>query len=291
MSDEETRYFCNRDDWLDGTSLITSLTYMPTMVKPFLRSVYSGNNLLLLDLTIAGSTGPNSPEALLTQIHSQVLFMMILAQTINPGVACVHGGIPDVLGVGGDLCYSDPGQPLINSAMARLNMWVTGYPSAQSGGSTSIIDDIPAAVEESELSRNTLREYGVHILRHAMGALGSLNYFSLEKFVQDCERERETRKIWLKTRHDFVVPLYLPEDKGVVSGIREIAEKGGPRNANHTLNNVGAFLGWRRRLTEAAAKKIYFPELRNSINHHRSRPQRVPREESTTQLQDTLFPG
>ena len=69
-----------------------------------------------------------------------------------------------------------------------------------------------------------------------MGALGSLNYFSLEKFVQDCERERETRKIWLMTRHDFVVPLYLPKDKGVVRGIREIAD--------HTLNNISAFMDW-----------------------------------------------
>ncbi|MEA2058962.1 MAG: hypothetical protein U9P10_00170 [Thermodesulfobacteriota bacterium] len=71
--------------------------------------------------------------------------MMILAETVNPGVCCVHGGIPDVMGISGDLCYSDPRQPLINSAMARLNLWVTGIPSAQSGGSTSIINDIPAA--------------------------------------------------------------------------------------------------------------------------------------------------
>jgi trimethylamine--corrinoid protein Co-methyltransferase len=291
MSDQETAWFCNRDDWLDGTSLITSLTFMPSMVKPFLRSIRSGNNLLLLDLTIAGSTGPMSPEALLTQVHAQVLFMMILAQTINPGVCCVHGGIPDVLGISGDLCYSDPGQPLINSAMARLNLWVTGYPSAQSGGSTSIISDIPAAVEESELSRNTLRGYGVHILRHAMGALGSLNYFSLDKFIQDCERERETRRIWLKTRHDFVVPLYLPQDKGVVSGIREIAEKGGAKNADHTLNNVGAFIDWRRRLIATGEKKVYFPELRNSLQNGKDELLRAPQTACTTQLKDTLFPG
>lgn len=290
MSDEETSWFRGRDDWLDGTSLITSLTYMRSMVQPFLRSVRSGNNLLLLDLTIAGSTGPISPEAILTQIHAQVLFMMILAQTLNPGVCCVHGGIPDVLGVGGDLCYSDPGQPLINSAMARLNMWVTGYPSAQSGGSTSIINDIEAAVEESELSRNTLREYGVHILRHAMGALGSLNYFSLDKFMQDCERERETRRIWLKTRHDFVVPLYFPGDKGVVRGIREIAEKGGAKHADHTLNNVGSFIDWQKRLVAAAEKKVYFPELRNSLQSGRNRPLRATEDACATQLKDTLFP-
>ena len=289
MTDEQAAYFRDRDDWLDGTSLITCMTYMPTMVAPFLRSVRSGNNLLLLDLTIAGSTGPISPEGMLTQIHAQVLFMMILAQTINPNVLCVHGGIPDVLGIGGDLSYSDPGQPLVNSAMARLNMWVTGFPSAQSGGSTSIVDNITAAVEESELSRNLLREYGVHILRHAMGAMGSLNFFSLDKFIQDCERERETRKVMLKTRHDFVVPLYFPEDKRVVRGIREIAEKGGPKNADHTLSNVGTFIEWRKHLVKMSEKKVYYPELRNVLEKDRAEFRRVPLEQRQGQLQETFF--
>jgi trimethylamine--corrinoid protein Co-methyltransferase len=215
--------------------------------------------------------------------------MMVFAQTLNPGLVCVHGGIPDVLGIEGDLSYSDPGQPIINSAMARLNMWVTGFPSAQSGGSTSIIDNIPLAVEESELSRNTLRECGVHILRHAMGALGSLNYFSHEKFIEDCKRERAARRIWLKTRHDFVVPLYVPEDKQVVRGIREIAEKGGPKNADHTLNNVGAFLKWRQKLAAATEKISYFPELQNTIRKDREEFNRTRGEDQASQLQETFF--
>lgn len=289
MTDEEVRFFSGRDDWLDGTSLITGMGFMSSMVKPFIRSAQSGNNLLLLDLTIAGSSGPATPEALLTQIHAQVLFMMVLAQTIYPGIGCVHGGIPDVLGVAGDLDYSDPGQPLINSAMARLNLWVTGMPSAQSGGSTSILNDIPSAVEESEISRDTLRTYGVHILRHAMGAMGNLNFFSLDKFIQDCEREREARRLWLKTRHDFIVPLHFPEDKNVVKGIKEIAEKGGPKNADHTLYNVGAFHRWHEKLTEEARKKEYYPDLEESIDDATKPLERGSEEESYTQLQDTFL--
>lgn len=265
MSDEEITFFRNKEDWLDGTSLITSLTFMPSMVRPFIRSIQNCRNILLLDLTIAASTGPASPAALLTQVHAQVLFMVVLAQTINPGVCCVHGGIPDVLGSGGDLSYSDPGQPIINSAMARLNMWYTGLPSAQSGGSTSIVYDIPAAVEESELSRNTLREYGVHILRHSLGSLGSLNYFSREKFIMDCEREREARRIWLQTKHDFVIPLHVPEDHNVISGIREIISKGGPKNADHTLNNIDSFNQWHAKLIKESEKKVYYPDLKDTI--------------------------
>ena len=289
MSDKEAAYFENRDDWMDGTSLLTSMTFMPNMVDPFIRSARAGNNLLLLDLTIAGASGPASPEALLTQIHAQVLFMMMLAQTIHPGVGCVHGGIPDVLGVGGDLDYSDPGQPIINSAMARLNLWVTGFPSAQSGGSTSIVNDIPAAVEESEYSRNTLRLYGVHILRHAMGAMGNLNYFSLEKFIEDCKRERTARLQWLKTRHDFVVPLHLPEDPDAVSGIREIAERGGAKNADHTLQHVDAFARWHKVLADAGDEKTYFPELKDAAMVIGEAVERGSEEEAIAQLQKTFL--
>jgi hypothetical protein len=90
MTDEQTVCFRNREDWLDGTRLITSMIYMPSMAAPFPGSVRSGNNLLLLDLTIAGSTGPISAESLLTQIHAQVLFMIILVRIINPTPPC-HG--------------------------------------------------------------------------------------------------------------------------------------------------------------------------------------------------------
>jgi trimethylamine--corrinoid protein Co-methyltransferase len=287
MADRDLAFFHGKEDWLDGTSLITSLTYMPTMVAPFIRSIQNCSNVLLLDLTIAASSGPASPAALLTQVHAQVLFMIVLAQTISPGVCCVHGGIPDVLGSGGDLCYSDPGQPIINSAMARLNMWVTGLPSAQSGGSTSIIDDIPLAVEESELSRNTLREYGVHILRHSLGTLGSLNYFSLDKFIQDCERERDARRIWMETRHDFVIPLLVPEDKQVIAGIREIIQKGGPKNADHTLNNIDSFNQWHAKLVEQSEKKIYYPNLKDTIKSRHNKIKRVNDKDHETQLADS----
>ena len=87
----------------------------------------------------------------------------------------MHGGIPSVTEAGGNISYSSPHQTFINAALARVNTWITGFPSAQTGGSTSLMELTPQAVYESESSRNSLRKYGVHIVRHAMGALGSLN--------------------------------------------------------------------------------------------------------------------
>lgn len=266
FSDDEMKFLLGKDHWVDGTSLITSFSPMGTMVSPFLRSARSGANLLLLDFTIAGSSGPGSPEALLTQIHAQVLFMMVVAQTVNPGVLCLHGGIPSVTEAGGNLSYSSSHQPLINAAMARVNTWITQFPSAQSGGSTSISEFTSEAVIESSLSRNTLRKYGVHIIRHAMGAMGSLNFFSPEKFEEDCERERSNLQLFSNAPQDRgIIPLYTPVDPEAMEGIREIAGKGCPKNAEHTLRNVDSFFSWEKFINESAKDKLYYSNINDTV--------------------------
>ncbi|MDZ7761771.1 MAG: trimethylamine methyltransferase family protein [Desulfovermiculus sp.] len=246
MSTDQSMHLAGRDDWLDGTSLLTSFTPMSNMVTPFLRSAANGNNLLLLDLSISGASGPNSPEALLTFIHAQVLFMMILVQTIRPGTVCVHGGIPGVVGTDGDISYTNPSQWLLNEAMARLNLWVTGFPSAQSGGSTSVSEDLSQAIIESKNSRRRIRRYGAHIIRHALGTLGNLKYFNSQKFEEDCKAENEARK-YVNTNaigEISVLPLHLPEDDHAVQAILEFAKKGTPKITDHTLRNVGVFKQW-----------------------------------------------
>ena len=266
MSDDEVTFLKDKEHWVDGTSLITSLSPMNNMVDPFLRSARTGNNLLLIDQSIAGISGPGSPEAFLTQNHAQVIFMMVIAQTVNPGISCIHCGIPSVIGAGGNLSYSSPHQTFINAALARVNTWITGFPSAQTGGSTSLPDVTPQALTDSELSRNTLRKYGVHILRHAMGALGSLNFFSLEKFLEDCARERRSRIIFESIPKDTgMIPMYFPGDDQALAGIREIAEKGNPKNADHTLKNVDSFRLWEERIIQAAKKKCYYPQLNDIV--------------------------
>ena len=266
MAADKVTFLKDKEHWLDGTSLIASLAPMSNMVEPFLRSARAGNNLLLIDQTIAGVSGAGSPESFLTQNHAQVIFMMIIAQTVNPGVLCMHGGIPSVTEAGGNLSYSSPHQTLVNAALARVNIWITGFPTSQTGGSTSLTDLTPQAVFESELSRNSLRKYGVHILRHAMGALGRLNFFSVEKFLEDCERERHSRKIFETCPKNVgVIPLYFPGDDHALEGIREIAEKGNPKDAEHTLKNVDSFRQWEKIINDAAKKKLYCPQLNDTV--------------------------
>ncbi|MCA1794442.1 MAG: trimethylamine methyltransferase family protein [Desulfobacteraceae bacterium] len=266
MNNDEVTFFKGKADWVDGTSLITSLASMNNMVDPFLRSARTGNNLLLIDQSIAGVSAPGSPEALLTQNHAQVIFMMVIAQTVNPGISCVHCGIPSVTEAGGNLSYSSPHQTFINAAMARINTWITHFPSAQTGGSTSLSDVTSQALIDSELSRNSLRKYGVHIVRHALGALGSLTFFSLEKFLEDCESERCSKEVFNAISKDQgMIPLYFPNDDHALAGIREIAEKGNPKFADHTLKNVDSFHHWEKIIKQAAKNKRYYPQLNDIV--------------------------
>jgi hypothetical protein len=41
-----------------------------------------------------------------------------------------------------------------------------------------------------------------------------------------------------------MIPMYFPGDDQALAGIREIAEKGNPKNADHTLKNVDSFRLW-----------------------------------------------
>ena len=103
-------------------------------------------------------------------------------------------------------------------------------------------------------------------MRHAMGALGSLNFFSLEKFLEDCERERRSRMIFDAIPKDIgVIPMYFPADAQAFEGIREIAEKGNPKNADHTLINVDSFRQWEDNIRQAAEKKVYYPQLNDMV--------------------------
>jgi trimethylamine---corrinoid protein Co-methyltransferase len=99
-----------------------------------------------------------------------------------------------------------------------------------------------------------------------MGTLGSLNFFSLEKFLEDCERERGAKRSFDESPTDRgIIPMYFPADESALAGIREIAEKGNPKSADHTLRNVDSFRLWENTINEAAKQKIYYPQLSDTV--------------------------
>ena len=174
-------------------------------------------------------------------IQAVVLFMLAVAQTVNPGMVCMFGGMPCTTKPNGDLAYSQDSMDMLNVAVSRINMWITGLPTVQSGGSTEQKEPGAEALADGIRGRRILTEFGVHTARHCFGVLDNLNFFSEEAFIQDCESYRKYRE---EKSDTFVLkPLYTPEDPHAFEVISNVAS-GDYHVDYHTTANLSAFEDW-----------------------------------------------
>lgn len=249
MDDEDAvNWFVGRDDWHDSICGIKSpLICMDDMMDALIRSARAGNNLRLTTMPLAGRTAPQTPEACMIVTHAEVLFMLAVAQAVNPGMLCMFGGMPCTTKPDGDLAYTHDAMNLLNVAVARLNMWVTGLPTVQSGGSTE--EKVPGekALNDGIRGRRILCEYGVHNARHCFGVLDNLNFFSEKAFLADCQAQRE----YLKSRsgESVLKPLYLPTDDQAFDVIQRVASCDYHVDA-HTTAHLNTFDEWAERLNK-----------------------------------------
>jgi trimethylamine--corrinoid protein Co-methyltransferase len=240
--EDAVRWFAGRDDWHDSICGVKSpLTCMDDMMDALIRSARTGNNLRLTTMPLAGRTAPQTPEACTIITHAEVMFMLAVAQTVNPGMLCMLGGMPCTTRSDGDLDYSHDAMNLLNVAVARLNMWVTGLPTVQSGGSTSEKTPNERAFLDGKRGRRTLCDFGVHCARHCFGVLDNLNFFSAAAFERDCQAHRE----YLASRQEVttLMPLYLPEDPQAFDVIQRVASSDYHVDY-HTTANLTAFDDW-----------------------------------------------
>ncbi len=241
-SEDAVRWFAGRDDWHDSICAVKSpLTSMDNMMDALIRSARAGNNLRLTTMPLVGRTAPQTPEACIVITHAEVMFMLAVAQTLNPGMVCLFGGMPCTTRPDGDLDYSHDAMNLLNVAVARLNMWVTKLPTVQSGGSTGVKIPDERALADGSRGRRILCDFGVHNARHCFGVLDNLNFFSEKAFLADCQAHRE----YLQTRKsdNQLKPLYLPADDQAFDVIERVAS-GDYHVDYHSTANLSAFDDW-----------------------------------------------
>ncbi|MGD8212863.1 MAG: trimethylamine methyltransferase family protein, partial [Desulfobacterales bacterium] len=240
--DDAVKWFSGREDWHDSICGIKSpLTAMDDMLQAIVKSAEAGNNLRLTTMPLAGRTSPQTPQGCLILNQAEVMFMLAVAQIVRPGVLCMFGGMPCTTGPHGDLAYSHDAMNLLNVAVARVNMWLTGLPTVQSGGSTEEKKPNDNALQDGIRGRRILCEFGVHHARHCFGVLDNLNFFSEDAFVNDCDAHRT----YLKTKPEKITlkPLYIPPDDQALEVIRRVA--GGDYYVDyHTTANISVFDDW-----------------------------------------------
>ncbi len=239
--DESVNWFAGRDDWHDSICGVKSpLICMDDMMGALMRSARAGNNIRLTTMPLAGRTAPQTPEACIMITHAEVLFMLAVVQTIKPGALCMYGGMPCPTLPEGDLAYSDDSTNLLNAAVARLNIWITGLPSVQSGGSTAQKQPGDAALQDGIRGRHILCKFGVHNARHCFGVLDNLNFFSEAAFELDCQAQRQALA---HVPTDMLAPLYLPADDHATEVIERVASNDYHVDF-HTTANIAAFDNW-----------------------------------------------
>lgn len=242
------KWFAGREDWHDSICGVKSpLICMDDMMDALIKTARAGNNLRLTTMPLAGRTAPQTPEACIVITHAEVMFMLTVAQTVQPGMLCMFGGMPCPTKPDGDLAYSDDAMDLLNVAVARLNMWVTGLPSVQSGGSTEEKAPGEKALADGMRGRQILCDFGVHNARHCFGVLDNLNFFSEEAFLKDCEAHRQ----YLKTAGlpGELKPLCFPADAQAFDVVSRVAS-GDYHVDFHTTANISAFDDWARAVAE-----------------------------------------
>jgi trimethylamine--corrinoid protein Co-methyltransferase len=242
--EEAAKWFGGRDDWHDSICGVKSpLICMDNMMDALIKSARAGNNLRLTTMPLAGRTAPQTPEACIIITHAEVMFMLAVAQTVNPGMLCMFGGMPCTTRPDGDLDYSHDAMNLLNVAVARLNLWVTHLPTVQSGGSTGVKTPDDRALTDGIRGRRILCDFGVHNARHCFGVLDNLNFFSEKAFWADCQSQRE----YLANRcgDGDLKPLYLPSDDQAFNVIQRVASSDYHVDY-HTTANLSAFDDWAR---------------------------------------------
>lgn len=241
-AEDSIKWFAGRDDWHDSIcGLKSPLTCMDDMMDSLILSARSGNNLRLTTMPLAGRTAPQTPEGCMIINQAEVMFMLAVAQTVNPGMLCMFGGMPCPTKPSGDLAYSNPSMDMLNVAVSRINTWVTGLPTVQSGGSTEEKEPNDQALSDGMRGKRILSTFGVHNARHCFGVLDNLNFFSEEAFVRDCEAYRQYRK---QQNGSFTLtPLYTPEDPKAFDVIMNV--KSGDYHVDyHSTANISAFDDW-----------------------------------------------
>ena len=247
-SSEAVKWFSGRNDWHDSICGIKSpLICMDNMMDALVHSAQAGNNLRLTTMPLAGRTAPQTPEACILITHAEVMFMLAVAQTVNPGILCMFGGMPCTTRPDGDLDYSHDAMNLLNVAVARLNMWVTKLPTVQSGGSTGAKIPDERALADGMRGRRILCGFGIHNSRHCFGVLDNLNFFSEKAFLADCQAQRE----YLQKSNDDgdLKPLYLPTDDQAFEVIARVASSDYHVD-QHTTANLSAFDDWAKTVAD-----------------------------------------
>lgn len=143
--------------------------------------------LIILNMILAGASGPVRLPSLMALVNAEILGGVILAQLAGPGTPLIYGttSCPIFMKTGGAET-SSPETMWISSAIMQLARFY-GLPCRTGGALTdSLRPDAQAMAEGALNMMNTVRG-GAHFILHSLGMIGGFIGFSFEKWIMDEE--------------------------------------------------------------------------------------------------------
>lgn len=182
-------------------------------------------------MPIAGMTAPCTIPGLLITQNCEILGTLVLAQLINPGNPMLYGCIGTVANMrNASAPIGTPETRIIEIASAQIARYY-GLPTRGNVGlndSNSV--DFQAGAESAFQYINAIRG-GINLLA-GMGAMGSWNIGSLEKFVLDAELAAYIRR--------FFKPLEFTKENMAVDLINQVGPRGQFVTEEHTFHHFRA---------------------------------------------------
>ena len=180
---------------------------------PFVKVVRSGLPVFAAALPMAGISAPYCYNGVLTITHAEVLFAICAAQLLNPGITCIHAGLPSIADhrFGYIPNYGLMSHNILNLLMAHLNMMLN-LPTIQSGCTTNEEQVTERALNDARLGIALFKHYGFHMLRHAFGFLRGMVDFSIAKLETVIKIAEE---VGPEDAPEIVMPCY--DERGMES--------------------------------------------------------------------------
>jgi trimethylamine--corrinoid protein Co-methyltransferase len=197
------------------------------MLDGWMRLARRGQGLVVTPFTLAGAMAPVTMAGAVAQSLAEGLAAVVLAQVINPGVACMIGTFTSNVDMKtGAPAFGTPEYMRATQMTGQMARYY-GLPMRASGVCAANVPD-GQAMWETEHSLWSAIQAGAHMVYHAAGWLEGGLIASPEKFIMDCEVIAQLQRYMDPTIWD------TSDDALAVDAIREVGPNGHFFGIQHT---------------------------------------------------------
>ena len=208
---------------------LSPLQYSAAMAGSIIEYARFRQPLVILDMIMAGTSGPVKLPGLFVLMNAEILAGIVLAQLVGPGTPVIYGttSCPTNMRTGA-ACIGSPETYIISSATNQLARFYK-LPCRTGGSLTDSLIPDAQALAEGALALSTAVRNGTNFILHACGMIGTYIGTNLEKWLIDEELCGMVRQM--------MVPITVTDEEIDVAGLQSVGIGGNYLTHPTTLEN------------------------------------------------------